>query len=332
MRFLQKSSILITEIIFGEIFMPFRDAIILKWNRKASAVVLCLLLGLAAGMLLAACRVSEETGEMGTWSMEDTGEGTLPIETGVEYETIPCGFYMYVNVENFGEEQPFYDEAGNEIGTLEHRTRVEVLSMEEELAPFYIDDDYQVGYIASSCLQEEDPGRQIRPIEAPDLAVDEAGTISIHIIKSERMLELLSDGEVIAVYSIGLGGWPYDPKDVKGDSRTPEGSYYICLRNADSRFHLALGISYPNKEDADRGYANGVISKKQKNAIDAAIDAGQQPPWNTGLGGEIEIHGASEDGIGSAWDWTAGCVAVEDQVMDILWEYCPMGTAVVIDP
>lgn len=298
---------------------------------------LCLRLSLllSAGLVLAACQTGQEaaeTAEAAVETEEEIREETAPAETSAAYETIPCGFYMYVNVEAFGEQEPYYDEEGNQIGALEHRTIVEVLSMEEELAPFYINDDYDVGYVASACLTEEDPGRQIRPIVAPTLTVEEAGAISIHVIKSERVLELLSDGEVIAVYSIGLGGWPYDPKDVKGDSRTPEGTYYICLRNANSRFHLALGISYPNKEDAARGYANGVITKKQKNAIDAAIDAGQQPPWNTGLGGEIEIHGASEDGIGSAWDWTAGCIAVEDAVIDILWEYCPMGTEVVIDP
>ena len=127
----------------------------------------------------------------------------------------------------------------------------------------------------------------------------------------------MSDGEVIATYSVGLGGWPWDTKNVKGDSRTPEGSYYVCVRNANSRFHLALGLSY---------------TKKQKQAIDRAIDAGEKPPWNTGLGGEIMIHGASEDGKGAEWDWTAGCIAVEDAVIDILWEYCRLGTEVTIEP
>lgn len=289
---------------------------------------------LAAMMLASGCRRTEaaSTGQrQESPEQKQTAAAAETEEPETEPEIIPCGFFMYVNVESFGEQQPYYDADGQEIGTLEHRSCIEVLSMEEALAPFYMNEAYEIGYIDSACLQEEDPGRQIRPIEAPALSVEEAGTVSIHIVKSERLLELLSDGEVIAAYSIGLGGWPYDPKDVKGDSRTPEGTYYICLRNTASRFHLALGLSYPNKEDAARGYANGVISQKQKRAIEAAIDAGEKPPWNTALGGEIEIHGASEEGIGSAWDWTAGCIAVEDEVIDILWDYCPLGTEVIIE-
>jgi hypothetical protein len=254
-------------------------------------------------------------------------------ETTKAYEIIPCGFFMYVNVATYGQGQPYYDAEGNMLGELAHGSSIEVLSMEEEMAPFYLNDDYEVAYIASDCLQEEDPGRQIRPITAPSLLVEEAGNVWIHIVKSERLLELCSEeDQVIASYSIGLGGWPYDTKIMKGDSRTPEGTYYICLRNSNSRFYRGLGISYPNKEDAARGYADGIITKKEKDAIDAAIDAGQKPSWSTNLGGEIEIHGEREDGTGSAWDWTAGCISVENEVMDILWEYCPNGTVVIIDP
>ena len=51
------------------------------------------------------------------------------------------------------------------------------------------------------------------------------------------------------------------------------------------------------------------------------------PPWNTSLGGEIMIHGH-----GSETDWTLGCIAVDNEVMDILWQYCHNGTGVIINP
>lgn len=245
---------------------------------------------------------------------------------------IPIGMFLYVRLEEYGATLPYYDKDGNEIGRLEHGAWIEVLASEDTIAPFYYNENYDIAYVDTSYLTEEQPGRQVRPALEPSLSPEEAGEISIHIWKERRELELLSDGEVIAIYTIGLGGWPWDTKNVKGDSRTPEGSYYICVRNASSRFHLSLGLSYPNKEDAQRGYENGVINKKQKRAIENAIDAGQQPPWNTGLGGEIMIHGASEDGIGAEFDWTAGCIAVEDAVIDILWKYCKIGTEVMIDP
>lgn len=249
-----------------------------------------------------------------------------------EPETIPAGQMLYVKLVEYGSDLPYYDEDGNELGHLNQGDLIEVLPWDGDMAPFYRNEEYDVAYVEARYLSEEQPGRLTRPVTEPSVSPEDAGTISIHIYKERRDLELLSDGEVIATYSVGLGGWPWDTKIAKGDSRTPEGSYYICVRNANSRFHLALGLSYPNKEDAQRGYENGVITKRQKNAIDAAIDAGEQPPWNTGLGGEIMIHGCSEDGIGAEWDWTAGCIAVDDAVMDILWKYCRLGTEVIIDP
>ncbi|MBQ1931467.1 MAG: L,D-transpeptidase family protein [Lachnospiraceae bacterium] len=166
----------------------------------------------------------------------------------------------------------------------------------------------------------------------PILSPEEAGKISIVVWKERRDLELLSDGEVIATYTVGLGGWPYDHKIAQGDSRTPEGEYYICVKKSSGKFYRSLGISYPNKEDAANAYKFGTISKKQKNAIDAAIDARQQPLWNTAIGGAIMIHGEGEEGWGGEYDWTAGCMAVNNEVIDILWKYCKMGCDVTIYP
>ena len=46
---------------------------------------------------------------------------------------------------------------------------------------------------------------------------------------------------------------------------------------------------------------------------------------NTPLGGAIEIHGDQGGG-------TSGCIAVTNDVMDILWEYCPLGVPVTVGP
>ena len=37
-------------------------------------------------------------------------------------------------------------------------------------------------------------------------------------------------------------------------------------------------------------------------------------------------------GSGAKDDWTAGCIAVDNDVMDILWEYCTVGTKIFIFP
>jgi len=145
--------------------------------------------------------------------------------------------------------------------------------------------------------------------------------------KAERILELWDDDILLATYSIGLGWEPEGDKEMEGDGRTPEGEYYICSRNDQSHYYLSLGVSYPNAEDAQRGLDAGRIDRDTYDEIVSAISRGRRPPWNTDMGGEIMIHG-----MGGDRDWTAGCIAVDNDVMDILWDNCPTGTPLTILP
>lgn len=151
--------------------------------------------------------------------------------------------------------------------------------------------------------------------------------VSINIYKQERRLDLLSCGEVVASYKIGLGFAPEGHKQREGDGKTPEGEYYICTRNSRSRFYLSFGLSYPNIIDAEAALKEGAITQKQYDSIEKSINKQDQPDWYTPLGGEIMIHGH-----GSASDWTLGCIAVENEVMDILWACCRLKTPVVVYP
>jgi murein L,D-transpeptidase YafK len=150
-----------------------------------------------------------------------------------------------------------------------------------------------------------------------------------HIVvkKSERRLTLFDGDKPLRTYRIGLGYTPIGDKTRQGDGRTPEGSFYICVKNAASKFYLSLGLSYPDKEDATRGLRDGLINRAQYDGIISALARRQRPPWDTRLGGEIFIHGN-----GSASDWTWGCVALDNQDMKELFEAVPKGAAVVIEP
>jgi murein L,D-transpeptidase YafK len=150
-----------------------------------------------------------------------------------------------------------------------------------------------------------------------------------HVIvkKSERRLTLFDGDKPLRTYRIGLGFRPAGDKLCQGDGRTPEGSFYVCVKNAASKFYLSLGLSYPGKEHAARGLRAGLINRAQHAEIISALDHRLRPPWNTRLGGEIFIHGN-----GSASDWTWGCVALDNQDMKELFEAMPKGAAVVIEP
>ena len=135
-----------------------------------------------------------------------------------------------------------------------------------------------------------------------------------------------ADAETIGTWPVKLGRRSETGDKVQeGDEITPSGSFYVCTRNDQSICYLALGLSYPNAEDAERGLRDGLINEEQYHAILEANKAGVQPPWNTPLGGAIEIHGDQGGG-------TSGCIAVTNDVMDILWEYCPLGVPVTVGP
>lgn len=145
--------------------------------------------------------------------------------------------------------------------------------------------------------------------------------------KSRRTLTVFSAGRPVKTYRIALGDRPEGPKEREGDKRTPEGEYYVCMKNPESRFDLSLGLSYPSAEDAERGVRDKLIGTREARAIREAIRAYRKPPWNTKLGGEIMIHGG-----GASSDWTDGCVALSDSDIEELYPLIPLGTEVEIRP
>ena len=151
--------------------------------------------------------------------------------------------------------------------------------------------------------------------------------LSILVLKAERRLEVHRGAQVVRTYRIGLGHTPTGTKRRQGDGRTPEGTFYVCVKNPRSRFHLSLGLSYPTPADAARGLREGLVTQAQHDAILAAHKNRTTPPWNTALGGEVFIHGN-----GSGSDWTLGCVALDDADMDELYALVGKGTPVEIRP
>ena len=134
----------------------------------------------------------------------------------------------------------------------------------------------------------------------------------IFISKSDRTLTLFRKGRVLKSYWISLGGNPIGHKIQQGDERTPEGTYRTDYRNAQSRFHRALHISYPN-----------------------AVDRRKAKKKRVSPGGDIMIHGI-KNGWGKIGrlhllaDWTNGCIAVTDEEIREIWRAVPNGTLIEI--
>ena len=118
-------------------------------------------------------------------------------------------------------------------------------------------------------------------------------------------------GKLSKEYEVEFGrNWIGD-KHYAGDKATPEGIYKIMKKKADSGYHKALLLNYPNDED----YA--VFNSRKRQGLISK---------NSRIGGLIEIHGNG----GRGDDWTAGCVALSDRDIDELYSRVSVGTPVTI--
>ena len=156
-------------------------------------------------------------------------------------------------------------------------------------------------------------------------------SVSILIDKSARRLRAYAQGRCVLDCRVALGFGASDGhKRREGDGRTPEGRYFVCTKNAASRYHLALGISYPNASAARAAFERGEIDENTCSGIARAEAEKRRPDWQTPLGGYIMIHG--EGGQARAGDWTAGCVALANLQMEKLFALAQPGDEVVIRP
>lgn len=147
------------------------------------------------------------------------------------------------------------------------------------------------------------------------------------ILKAQRRLKVFNGEKTVLDCPIALGREPLGPKTAEGDGRTPEGSYVICLIKEQGKYGRSLGLSYPNAQDAQKAYEEGRIDHRTLGNILAAHSEGRRPPWGSPLGGEIYIHEG-----GSSRDWTQGCIALNEEDMNVLFPLREQIEKVIIVP
>jgi len=124
---------------------------------------------------------------------------------------------------------------------------------------------------------------------------------------------ILKEGKEFKTFPAEFGkSWMGD-KMYAGDKATPEGVYKVLEKKsrAKTKYYKALLINYPNSEDQkryDKMVRSGEISRR------------------TGIGGLIEIHGDGGKGV----NWTDGCIALENKLMDVVFSQCSVNTPVII--
>jgi len=155
------------------------------------------------------------------------------------------------------------------------------------------------------------------------LLVDTHG-LTLSVMHDERPQMTLHD--------LSVGRYGTSVEKTRGDNTTPLGRFRITRIDRRSGFHVFIGLDYPDIERARKAQQAGDISRRELQAIVSAHRHGKAPPQNTGLGGQIGIHGLGEadPGLHRMTNWTRGCVALTDRQVDSLLGWIRVGMTVEI--
>ncbi len=138
------------------------------------------------------------------------------------------------------------------------------------------------------------------------------------IHKGRHQMAAYQGQTLLKVYRVAIGMAGAGPKRYAGDLRTPEGRYFIGGRHPSRRYHRFLLISYPNRKDRRR-----YRRLKRQGRI----------PAGRGIGSAVGIHGERR-GFAlldhKLFDWTRGCVALDDDEIEELYRSVVPRAAVVI--
>ena len=78
----------------------------------------------------------------------------------------------------------------------------------------------------------------------------------IEVSKSQRTVSVFDERGLLKTYRCCTGRAAGD-KEREGDLKTPEGLFFVCTRNPESKYTRSLGLSYPNAEHAAQRPARG---------------------------------------------------------------------------
>lgn len=158
----------------------------------------------------------------------------------------------------------------------------------------------------------------------------------IVVYKSMFRLGLYKNGRLVSVdehdacFAIAMGQTPWNPKTKRDYTSTPEGWYHVGEKRdiGKTSFYRGLLVDYPSRADVRRALDQEVINVSTYNRLMTSIDEGVLPSQGTNMGGSILLHG-----FGTEYPfWTAGCVALENEAMDVLFPRVRQGDDILIVP
>jgi murein L,D-transpeptidase YafK len=154
--------------------------------------------------------------------------------------------------------------------------------------------------------------------EAIDSFKVDKSKISVLIDKSDYVLYVRINDQVLKEYPVVFGKKDNADKLMQGDKCTPEGKFHMISKYPHKDWSKFIWINYPNDD-----------SRKKHNAAkrDGTI------PKNAQIGGEVGIHGVPEGMdylIDLKYNWTLGCISLKNKDIDELYPYINKNTLIEI--
>jgi len=157
----------------------------------------------------------------------------------------------------------------------------------------------------------------------PWLLVDTAA-LTLSVMRGEQVL--------FRVDNIAIGSNGATRRKRIHDEKTPLGDFTISAIRDSERFRHFLLFDYPTMDHARLAMEEGRISPQEYRALSRAWRNAEPPPQNTGLGGNLGIHGLGDGDpeIHRLFNWTNGCIAVTNEQIEQLLPLVRVGTRVSV--
>jgi len=176
--------------------------------------------------------------------------------------------------------------------------------------------------LVASCIFVAVP-RQVHAREQRWVLID-TKTATIQVMRGDRI--------VIRYADIAVGRRGTSPLHMAGDDTTPLGTYHVNAIKHGGNYRIFISLDYPTIVHAAQALKQQKITRPQYLQIAEAFDQGRPPPADTPLGGAIGIHGIGGGNlqVHTEFNWTHGCVALDNRQIADLASRIRIGTRVVI--
>ena len=163
----------------------------------------------------------------------------------------------------------------------------------------------------------------------------------IVVFKEEREMFLMEKGKIVKQYTIRLSlannnpKFVPGPKRLRGDHQTPVGRYKISKKRRNTNYRKSLYINYPNKADIIMGKKNGYSKKQLGDNILIHGERVTPAPEVVSFAAKFGISRETVDHWAKNYfypffDWTDGCIAVNEFEMDEIFDLVSKNTPIHI--